>query len=178
MPLYSLYSATIVQHGHERNSSWAVSRPSTENSWGRKSALCSRIGLGMGGSMSVPARFLSVLSSWKLGVGSLGKSSGSRLTPHHHWPWERTSQSLVQRAGGDDDPDTHCYRHLHMTSQLLYLLVRIYLYFVSLTFHYSRVDHVPVCSTLLQLQAGTLHAVESILLCICMSPWQYLSSSK
>ena len=63
-----------------------------------------------------------------------------------------------------------CHRHLHINSQLLYLLVRIYLYFVSLTFHYSRVDHVRACSTLLQLEAATLHAVESILLCICMSP--------
>ena len=35
------------------------------------------------------------------------------MTHHHHWPWERTSQRLVQRAGGDDQ-DTHYQRYYKM----------------------------------------------------------------
>ena len=40
----------------------------------------------------------------------MGTSSGSRLTPHHHWPWKRTLQILVQCAGGDNE-DAHYQRY-------------------------------------------------------------------
>ena len=40
----------------------------------------------------------------------MGTSSDSRLTPHHHWPWKRTLQILVQCAGGDNE-DAHYQRY-------------------------------------------------------------------